>query len=259
MNRISDYEVLKQNIVDWLLVYARQHDITSLVVGVSGGVDSATVSTLAAETGLSVFVVNMPIHQRPNQEQLSSDHIDWLMSRYSNVTGVKVDLTTPFDVFRDSMGEYGVDELGLANSRSRLRMVALYQIAASVGGLVVGTGNKVEDYGIGFYTKYGDGGVDIAPIADLYKTEVRELARHMGVSEFIVTAAPTDGLWDDARTDEDQIGTTYEMLEWVMETDATGNLTVEQQRACDIYTKFQAQNKHKMLPIPTFKVGRDNG
>ena len=175
MNRIEDYEVLKNRIVDWLQEYTSNAGITALVVGVSGGIDSAVSSTLAAETGLPTYVLGMPLLQKEEQESLSDAHLNWLGDNYGNIITEKFDLSNLFEVFRYTMRGYGKDELALANSRSRLRMVTLYQVAQTVGGIVVGTGNKVEDYGIGFYTKYGDGGVDIAPIADLYKSEVWEL------------------------------------------------------------------------------------
>ena len=217
MNRIEDYEVLRHRIVDWIKNYAESNGIKSLVVGVSGGIDSAVTSTLAAETGLMTYCIGMPLLQKEEQESLSDIHLDWLGDTYWDTKTEKFDLSNLFEVFRYTMRKYGEDELALANTRARLRMSTLYQVAQTVGGIVVGTGNKVEDYGIGFYTKYGDGGVDIAPIADLYKTEVWELGRHLGVNERIINAAPTDGLWEDGRTDEDQIGVTYAQLEEAME------------------------------------------
>ena len=244
MNRIEDYEVLKSRIVDWIRNYAESNGIKSLVVGVSGGIDSAVTSTLAAETGLMTYCIGMPLLQNEEQESLSDIHLDWLGDTYWDTKTEKFDLSNLFEVFRYTMRKYGEDELALANSRSRLRMVTLYQVAQTVGGIVVGTGNKVEDYGIGFYTKYGDGGVDIAPIADLYKTEVWELGRHLGINERIINAKPTDGLWDDGRNDEDQIGASYAQLEEAMEH-RTGP-------AVEILDKFSKQNSHKMEPIPTF-------
>jgi len=217
MNRIENYSELESRIVYWLKDYTVNNNIKAFVIGVSGGIDSAVSSTLAAKTGLPTYALGMPIHQKPEQETLSDAHLEWLQNSFSNVIISKFDLSKVFDTFQFTMKEFGADKLALANTRSRLRMVTLYQIATSVGGIVVGTGNKVEDYGVGFYTKYGDGGVDIAPIADLYKTEVWRLGEHLGVDERIISAAPTDGLWDDGRTDEDQIGTSYSMLEWVME------------------------------------------
>lgn len=246
MNRIENYSELETRIVSWLKDYAEQFNIKAFVIGVSGGIDSAVSSTLAAKTGLPVYALGMPIHQKEEQEILSDAHLEWLESNFSNVVVQKFDLSRVFGTFEFTMREFGANTHALANSRSRLRMVTLYQVATTVGGLVVGTGNKVEDYGVGFYTKYGDGGVDIAPIADLYKTEVWELGRHFGVDERIINAAPTDGLWDDGRTDEDQLGASYVQLEEAMEY-GTGP-------GVEVLQKFNSQNKHKMEPIPTFKL-----
>ena len=246
MNRIEDYEVLRHRIVDWIKNYAESNGIKSLVVGVSGGIDSAVTSTLAAETGLMTYCIGMPLLQKEEQESLSDIHLDWLGDTYWDTKTEKFDLSNLFEVFRYTMRKYGEDELALANTRARLRMATLYQVAQTVGGIVVGTGNKVEDYGIGFYTKYGDGGVDIAPIADLYKSEVWELGRHLGVNERIINAKPTDGLWEDGRTDEDQIGVTYAQLEAAMEYGTGPGL--------ETLEHFSKQNRHKMEPIPTFKL-----
>ena len=246
MNRIEDYNVLKNSIVKWIKAYADTNNIQSLVVGVSGGIDSAVVSTLCAETKLPTFPLGMPIHQDHDQESLSDNHLAWLDKKYDNVKTLKFDLTRTFETFKKTLNEYSHDEHALANTRSRLRMVTLYQIAGKYNGIVVGTGNKVEDYGVGFYTKYGDGGVDIAPIADLYKSEVWELGEFLGVDERICDAPPTDGLWDDGRNDEDQIGATYEQLEEAMENN-TGV-------ALNILEEYNKKNKHKMEPIPTFKL-----
>jgi NAD+ synthase len=246
MNRISDYKNLENRIVKWLSDYVFENNIKALVVGVSGGIDSAVSSTLAAKTGLPTYALGMPIHQNETQENLSDAHLEWLNFNFNNVVVNKFDLTQIFDIFQSSMKEFGENKLALSNSRSRLRMVTLYQVATSVGGIVVGTGNKVEDYGIGFYTKYGDGGVDIAPIADLYKTEVWELGRHFGVDRRIIDALPTDGLWDDGRTDEDQIGASYAELEEAMETGSGPGL--------EALIKFSQMNQHKMNPIPTFEL-----
>ena len=246
MNRIEDYHLLKNRIVDWVKDYADSNNIQALVVGVSGGIDSAVVSTLCAETKLPTFPLGMPIHQDHEQESLSDNHLAWLDNKYDHVKTLKFDLTRTFETFKKTLNEYSHDELSLANTRSRLRMVTLYQIAGKYNGMVVGTGNKVEDYGVGFYTKYGDGGVDIAPIADLYKTEVRELGKVLGVSEEIIEATPTDGLWDDKRTDEDQLGVSYALLEEAMET-GTGP-------GVDTLYRFNKANQHKMQPIPTFKL-----
>ena len=249
MNRIKDYEVLKDNIVRWLKDYYWMHsgNIKGFVVGVSGGIDSAVVSTLCAETGLPTYVMTMPLHSKEENTELSEAHAYGLVEKYSNVTMVNVDLTRTYDTLMTWVDDaFTGNELANANTKSRLRMVSLYQVAGSVGGIVVGTGNKAEDYGVGFYTKYGDGGVDIAPIADLYKTEVWELGEFLGVDERICDAPPTDGLWDDGRKDEDQIGASYAELEEAMEYN-TGP-------AVDILEKFNKQNNHKMQPIPTFTL-----
>ena len=247
MNRIQDYVELKKRIVTWIKDYADSNGIKSLVVGVSGGIDSAVVSTLCAETGLPTYALTMPLLSKKENTALSDGHALGLVKRYSNVTNVNVDLTDSYKVFNLTVDdEFTKNELANANTKARLRMATLYQVAGSVGGIVVGTGNKVEDYGIGFYTKYGDGGVDIAPIADLYKTEVRELGSYIGVRREIIDAKPTDGLWEDGRSDEDQIGATYAELEEAMES-GTG-------KAVDILSKFNRQNRHKMEPIPTFKL-----
>ena len=247
MNRIDDYSQLYSRIVKWMGDYVVNNSgIKSFVVGVSGGIDSAVVSTLAASTGLPTYALGMPIHQNSEQESLSDEHLEWLQSNFRNVIVKKFDLTKTFETFKFTMGEYGSNSHSLANSRSRLRMVTLYQVATSTGGIVVGTGNKVEDYGVGFYTKYGDGGVDIAPIADLYKTEVWELGKFLGINREIIEAKPTDGLWDDGRTDEDQLGASYSELEEAMETGSGPGL--------EALLKFSQMNQHKMNPIPTFKL-----
>ena len=247
MIRIEDYEELKVRIVNWLKDYYWKYDIKAFVVGVSGGIDSAVVSTLCAETGLPTYVLTMPLHSKEGNTELSDAHAAALVEKYYNVTNVNVDLSETYDKFMLHVDDTFTDnQLANANTKSRLRMVTLYQVAGSVGGIVVGTGNKVEDYGVGFYTKYGDGGVDIAPIADLYKTEVWELGKHLGVDERIIDAIPTDGLWDDGRTDEDQIGATYEQLEEAME--------YRRGPALDILDEFNSKNSHKMNPIPTFKL-----
>ena len=268
MNRIADYIELRDRIVGFLNQYRRDNGMDSFVVGVSGGIDSAVASTLAATTGAPVYALGMPIHQKPEQENLSDEHLHWLQLNFPNVTVLKYDLTETFEQFKSTLGDEGGGDLPLANTRSRLRMVTLYQVAGMKRGLVVGTGNKVEDYGVGFYTKYGDGGVDIAPIADLYKSEVWQLGVELGVNPRIVQAPPTDGLWDDGRTDEDQLGATYEDLEWVMESKICDHcehpeeqtmwigqeLNDIQRNAVKQYAMFNRQNKHKMEPIPTFKL-----
>ena len=268
MNRISDYSQLRDRIVSWLRTYRRDSGMDSWVVGVSGGIDSAVVSTLAACTGEPVFAVGMPIHQNEGQKELSERHLVWLERNFTNVVVLRFDLTDTFETFKTALKRHGKGDHALANTRSRLRMTTLYQVAGNNKGLVVGTGNKVEDYGVGFYTKYGDGGVDIAPIADLYKTEVWELGKFLGVDSGIIEAQPTDGLWDDGRTDEDQLGASYELLEWVMDSGVLGGgydspsltmwkgvpFTDEQRVAVTQYLKFNTMNQHKMQPIPTFKL-----
>jgi len=257
MNRIQDYSKLESDITKWIRDYYYSNGIQSLVVGVSGGIDSAVVSTLCAKTGLPTYVVRMPLESTHQNTKLSDLHAQQLAEEYDNVTNVQVELSSVYGSLLHSINwwseaqhfdkkEFTSDELANANTKSRIRMVTLYQIAGAKKGIVVGTGNKVEDYGIGFYTKYGDGGVDIAPIADLYKTEVRELGGYLGVDALIIDAKPTDGLWEDGRSDEDQIGATYEELEEAMENG--------EGKAVDILYKFNNQNSHKMQPIPTFKL-----
>ena len=247
-----DWSELADEITAWIADYAESNGISTLVIGVSGGIDSAVTSTLSAKTGLTTIVLNMPIHQDRKQNELSNKHISWLESNFDNVEGRLVDLTGTYDSFTDEMNEHDLSSLSLANSRARLRMTTLYAIAGSTGGIVVGTGNKVEDFGVGFFTKYGDGGVDISPIADLMKSEVYEIAKALDIVEEIQQAAPTDGLWDDGRTDEEQIGATYAELEWAMrhEENPSEDLTERQHRILEIYRGFNKANSHKMNPIP---------
>ena len=257
MTRIDSYEDLTDKIVGWLKDYYWQHSMKAFVVGVSGGIDSAVVSSLCARTGLPTYVVCMPLDSKFTNTKLSDVHSKGLAEKYDNVKRIEVELSSVYESFLKSVEwwseaqhydkkEFTASEHANANTKSRMRMVTLYQIAGTVGGIVVGTGNKVEDYGVGFYTKYGDGGVDIAPLADLYKTEVRELGRELGVIPEIITATPTDGLWEDGRNDEDQIGASYEQLEEAMETGTGPGLEALQ--------KFYTQNRHKIDPIPTYKL-----
>ena len=205
------------HITNWLKSYAENAGVKGFVVGVSGGIDSALTSTLCARTGLEVLTLEMPIHQHPDQASRGQDHQAWLSVNFPNTRHTQVDLTPVYDHFVAAMISGGADhELSLANSRARLRMSTLYYHGQANGLLVAGTGNKVEDFGVGFYTKYGDGGVDLSPIADLLKTEVFALARHLGVVDSILDAKPTDGLWGDDRTDEDQLGASYPELEWAL-------------------------------------------
>ena len=242
-----------KEIIEWLRSYSNKCGLDTFVVGVSGGVDSALTSTLCAETGLKTILVSMPIHQNKNQLSRAKNHIKYLESKYSNVESVEILLDHVYDSFKMLFADRKND-LALANSRARLRMTTLYQVAQTNNGLVVGTGNKVEDFGVGFFTKYGDGGVDISPIGDLMKSEVRKMASDIGVSEEIIKAKPTDGLWDDGRTDEEQLGASYEELEWAMTSkDNVMDITKRQIEVLKIYEKFNKQNKHKMIPIPVFK------
>ena len=258
MTRIDSYEDLTEKIVGWLKdYYYDNNSVKAFVVGVSGGIDSAVVSSLCARTGLPTYVVCMPLESKFENTRLSDAHSKALVEKYDNVKRIEVELFSAYDSLIKSIEwwseaqlydkkEFTSSEHANANTKSRMRMVTLYQIAGTVGGIVVGTGNKVEDYGVGFYTKYGDGGVDIAPIADLYKSEVWLLGEYLEVDQRIVDAKPTDGLWDDSRTDEEQLGASYEELEEAMETGKGSGLQVLQ--------KFNTQNKHKMDPIPTFKL-----
>ena len=253
---MQNWEKLGSDISEWILDYANKNAITSLVVGVSGGIDSAVTSILCAKTGLRTIAISMPIHQNEIQNNLSVMHCKWLSSNWSNVENHVVDLSGTFDSISSVLREKGADDLSLANTRSRLRMTALYSMASFNNGIVVGTGNKVEDFGVGFYTKYGDGGVDISPIADLYKSEIYSIAESLGVIKEIQDAAPTDGLWDDGRTDEEQIGATYEELEWAMreiENPSAVGLNERQRQVMARYIELNRANSHKMRPIPVYK------
>jgi NAD+ synthase len=256
MNRIIDYKNLSEEIQNWITNYVNNHNIKTLVIGVSGGIDSAVVSTLCAKTGIPTIAVGMPLNSKPENTRLSNLQLDFLSKL--NVKTFEYDLTKTFNSFEGLMPEFFNSDLSIANSKSRMRMMTLYHIATNVKGIVVGTGNKVEDFGVGFYTKYGDGGVDISPIADLYKTEVRELGRYLGVPQEIINATPTDGLWDDDRNDEEQIGATYEELEWVMEYGISKqSYTDKEFRVLQIYQNFNEKNKHKMVPIPIFDLKKN--
>ena len=219
----------------------------SLVIGISGGIDSSVASTLSAMTGLKTIVLTMPIKQKSSQHDLSLKHRDWLLKKFSNVEAHTINLDELFNVFSSSLSNFS-NEHGFANSRARLRMTSLYQVAAANSGIVIGTGNKVEDFGVGFYTKYGDGGVDISPIADCNKSEVWEMGKELGILNEIIEATPTDGLWDDGRTDEGQLGFKYHELEEAMEN-SNSKFRSE-------YEKIRKQNLHKMEPIPVCKIPR---
>ena len=245
------------HIVKWLNSYCEQSGLRGFVVGVSGGIDSAVTSTLCAKTGREVHPLNMPIYQDESQVSRSSRHIAWLEKSFENVQGIHIDLTSPFQTLEKTFPEEIQDGLTMANTRSRLRMMTLYAFATHHRMLVAGTGNKVEDFGVGFYTKYGDGGVDISPIADLMKSEVYALGSALGIIKDILKAPPTDGLWEDNRTDESQIGATYAELEWAMqhlEKPDDDERTPREHEILAIYRKFHQANRHKMDPIPVLKI-----
>lgn len=247
-----------KRIPQWIKDYAVANNMKSLVIGISGGIDSSVVSTLCAETGLPVHAVSMPIRQIREQNDLSQDHGMWLANKYSNVTHHTILLDSLFNSFVQSMPTNSLSDHALANTKSRLRMVTLYQIAGSHKGLVVGTGNKVEDFGVGFYTKYGDGGVDISPLGDLLKTEVWQLGKDLSILQTIIDAPPTDGLWEDGRTDKDQLGgLTYEEMERAMDLDDKGAIAIgSDQDLLKKYHEIRKLNLHKMNPIPIFN--KDN-
>ena len=234
-------------ISNWIKTYVDQmpNKAQSLVIGISGGIDSSVSSTLSAMTGIKTIVLTMPIKQKENQHDLSLKHQQWLVKNFKNVEAHTLSLDKLFETFSTTLNKFD-NEHGFANSRARLRMTTLYQVAAANKGIVVGTGNKVEDFGVGFYTKYGDGGVDISPIADCNKTEIWELGKELGILKEIIDAPPTDGLWDDGRTDEGQLGFNYSELE-----DAMGNPNSTHREK---YEKIRNQNLHKMEPIPVCKI-----
>ena len=252
--KIIDY------IANWLKEYNTNAGTKGFVVGISGGIDSALTSTLGALSGAEVLCVSMPIHQEEKQLKRAHNHIESLKKRFSNVKSVEVDLSDMYDGFLGMIPEEKEGEqlsLSLANTRARIRMTTLYYFAGIEQKLVLGTGNKVEDFGVGFFTKYGDGGVDLSPIADLVKSEVFALAEHIGVGDDILTAPPTDGLWGDDRTDEDQLGATYAELEWAMDycdSKSTAETTQRQAEVLSIYKKLNAVNQHKMQPIPVCTI-----
>lgn len=253
--KVTDY------IVSWLKDYAVQAKVKGFVVGVSGGIDSAVTSTLCAKTGFTTLCLEMPIHQEKKQVTRASNHIDRLQQSFKNVSNTEVNLTPVFDSFITALPPVENEEsrfMALANTRARLRMTSLYYFAGFHNYLVAGTGNKVEDFGVGFYTKYGDGGVDISPIADLMKSEVYSLAKFLNINSEIQTAAPTDGLWGDNRTDEDQIGASYDELEWAMNMQEKGktsyDFTGREKEVFELYIKLNTANRHKMVPIPVCTI-----
>ncbi|MDA9001883.1 NAD(+) synthase [bacterium] len=258
-SRSLDADGAARHIVGWMTEYLDRSGLDGWVVGVSGGIDSAVTSALAALTGKPTTLLRMPIHQAVDQDQRGADHIAGLEAAHGHVSSCVVDLTSSFDGLSAALsasadGPFG--GLSLANARARLRMTTLYAVAAERRALVAGTGNKVEDFGVGFYTKYGDGGVDLSPIADLLKSEVYALGRVLGIGEAILKAAPTDGLWGDDRTDEDQLGARYDELEWAMEQVESGRLFQDfpegsrERQVMQIYAGHHRANRHKMDPIP---------
>ncbi|MCM4169415.1 NH(3)-dependent NAD(+) synthetase [Arenibacter antarcticus] len=257
-------EKVIEHIVTWLKNYAEKAKMKGFIIGISGGIDSAVTSALCAKTGLELLCLEMPIHQMANQEARAAAHIDWLKENYSKVRSNTIDLTPVFDSFVGTLPAVAQEDdrfLSLANSRARLRMTTLYYFAALDQLLVAGTGNKVEDFGVGFYTKYGDGGVDLSPIADLLKSEVYEIAKVLGIKPEIIRAAPTDGLWGDDRTDEDQLGATYPELEWAMqmaeEEKTEADFSGREKEIMRIFITLNKANQHKMCPIPICEVPID--
>lgn len=266
MTKKSTIQVEKVNlhIVNWLKSYAENAKSNGFVIGISGGVDSAVTSTLCAQTGLKVVCIEMPIHQVESHVTRAREHIDQLKKRFPNVENAVADLTSVFETFK-SIVPNTVEEskvhLSLANTRARLRMTTLYYFAGIHGLLVAGTGNKVEDFGVGFYTKYGDGGVDLSPIADLMKSEVYALGAYLQVPNAILIAAPTDGLFGDDRSDEDQLGASYDELEWAMLQAENGkeasDFSGKEKNVFEIYKKLNTANQHKMRAIPVCEINRD--
>ncbi len=255
--RVIDY------IVDWLAAYCHQAGMKGFAVGISGGIDSAVTSMLCARTGRPVYALLMPLRTPPDQLALARRHADRLKADYTNVNAVEQNLEPVFEAMENSFPQDLQDGLTMANTRSRLRMLTLYAYAGHYNLLVAGTGNKVEDFGVGFFTKYGDGGVDVSPIADLFKSEVYSLGRELGIIGEILRAPPTDGLWADNRSDEDQIGASYDELEWAMRFDEnerkadTKHLTSRQQEVLTLYRRLHRANRHKMEPVPIAVIPED--
>lgn len=250
-----------EHIVTWLKDYSDTSHTEGFVIGISGGIDSAVTSTLCARTGKTVLLINMPIRQHSAEFDRGQEHIGWLKKNFKNVRSETVELTGIFEKIENDLPADVQDFLTMANTRSRLRMLTLYAFAGHHKMLVAGTGNKVEDFGVGFYTKYGDGGVDISPIADLMKSGVYALAKEMGVVESILKAKPTDGLFHDSRSDEDQIGASYDELEWAMRTSANSfdenRLSGREREVMHIYQSRHKANKHKMEAIPVCKIPKE--
>jgi NAD+ synthase len=250
---------VKNHIVGWLDSYIESTSLDGFIIGISGGIDSASVAMLCAETGKKVILITMPIRQTNAEYDRAIEQMKFMQEKYSNVELMEISLTKTFETIETDFPTKTTDDhLAMANTRARLRMLTLYAIGQSNRCIVAGTGNKVEDFGVGFYTKYGDGGVDISPIADLFKTEVFELAKELGVVASIQNAKPTDGLWADGRSDEDQIGASYPDLEWAMEFDGDETkISAHQREVLSIYRKLNKMNQHKMLPIPVCIVSKE--
>lgn len=268
---IQDPSKIANHISQWLKNYSDNSRTNGFIIGISGGVDSAVTSTLCALTEKKVICLNMPIHQKKDQFDRAADHIKWLQNKFANVSCLEIDLSNSFEQLKSVLPLDSKNHaLAMANTRARLRMSTLYAVGQANGLLVAGTGNKIEDFGVGFFTKYGDGGVDISPIADLTKTEVFQIGKYLSVLSSILTAAPTDGLWEDNRTDEEQLGASYPELEWAMEVvnekgvDQNGKISItsndlqkysiKEQRVIQIYLKFHNLNKHKMSSIPVCTI-----
>ncbi|WP_127844373.1 NAD(+) synthase [Psychroflexus aestuariivivens] len=248
-------------IVNWMQDYLKKSGQKGFVIGISGGIDSAVTSKLCALSGAPTLCLEMPIHQSKDQVNRAKMHIETLQSEFKNVSSTNIDLTATFETFKENLPKIEDEDqmnLSLANSRARLRMTTLYYFAGIHSYLVAGTGNKVEDFGVGFYTKYGDGGVDLSPIADLMKSEVYEIAAHLNIIENIQKAAPTDGLFGDSRSDEDQLGASYDELEWAMRfLGDSDDLTERQREVLSIYKRLNAANQHKMQPIPICEIPKE--
>ena len=252
-------DVIK-HITAWLTDYSDSSKTNGFVVGISGGIDSAITSTLCALSGKNTLCILMPIHQNEQEFNRSSEHVKWLTTKFSNVSVCKVDLTETFDTLSKQIPLEIQNNLIMANTRARIRMTTLYTFAGSNGMLVAGTGNKVEDFGVGFFTKYGDGAVDLSPIADLMKSEVYEIAKELKIINSIQDAAPTDGLWSDGRNDEDQLGATYNELEWAMQeydNSKENRFIGRDKEVFDIFTKLHLSNQHKMKPIPVCIIPKE--
>ncbi|WP_298892274.1 NAD(+) synthase [uncultured Psychroserpens sp.] len=257
-------EKVVDHIVNWLKDYATNARVKGFVIGISGGIDSAVTSTLCAKTGLELLCIEMPIHQAASHVSRAQEHIEQLKQRFPNVRDNRVDLTPVFEEFKTEVsldGKQATVDMALANTRARLRMTTLYYHAGLLGLLVAGTGNKVEDFGVGFYTKYGDGGVDLSPIADLLKSEVYQIGEYLKVPDSIMKAAPSDGLFGDSRSDEDQIGASYPELEWAMKMKDEGKTENDfdgrQKQVFQIFMRYNRSNTHKMIPIPICEIPKE--